>query len=358
MASSKGPTRKRSTGNRRKTGAGKKSSGGGSSFFKALAGLVLLVLIVVGAGFLVRHVYPPEGDKKKTRHEVFREKSGPITVKRSPEVYSYRNEDVEVLEEHPVETPEKGSDREDIGKEPPVSRDVPSVPGRKVARTGLPMVALIIDDIGYDREMVRKLAAIDTGITFSVLPHSPHRREIAAYARKKGMEIMLHLPMEPEGYPKVNPGPGALLMAQDPDTLIETLKSNLESVPGAVGVNNHMGSRLTAESTKMYQVFTVLKKKDLFFVDSRTASRSVCSPSASLLQIPYAERDVFLDHSRDRETIRRQVRILVREAEKKGQAIGIGHPHTETYEILVEEYPMMNSRVRIVPASKLVGPAG
>lgn len=358
MASSKGPSRSRSTGNRRKSGSGKKKAAGGSGFLRALAGLFILVLIVVGAGYLIRHAFPPEGSRKKPLYDVFKEKPGSITVKKAPEVHSYRNEeDVEPPEETSAETPEKGHVQEDIGKESP-SRERPFVPGTRPDRTDLPRVALIIDDIGYDREMARKLAAIDRGITFSVLPHSPHRREIAAYARKKGMEIMLHLPMEPMEYPKVDPGPGALLMSQDPDTLIETLKDNLESVPGVVGVNNHMGSRMTSESTKMYQVFTVLKKKNLFFVDSRTAPRSVCGPSAALLQIPYAERDVFLDHSRDRETIRRQVRTLVREAEKKGRAIGIGHPHEETYEILVEEYPVLSSRVRIVPVSKLVGSSG
>ena len=357
MASSKGPSRSRSTGNRRKSGSGRKKAEGGSGFFRVLAGLFILVLIVVGAGYLIRQVFPPEGSRKKPLYEVFKEKPGSITVKKVPEVHSYRNEEDEPPEETSAETPEKGSVQEDTGKETP-TRELPFVPGKRPDRTDLPRVALIIDDIGYDREMARKLAAIDRGITFSVLPHSPHRREIAAYARKKGMEIMLHLPMEPEGYPRVDPGPGALLMAQDPDALIETLKDNLESVPGVVGVNNHMGSRLTSESTKMYQVFTVLKKKNLFFVDSRTAHRSVCGPSASLLQIPYAERDVFLDHSRDREAIRRQVRTLVREAEKKGRAIGIGHPHEETYEILVEEYPVLSSRVRIVPVSKLVGSSG
>lgn len=353
MASPKGPSRSRPAGRRKRPGAKKNQAGQGSSFFKAVLGLFLLVLIVVAAALVIRHFFPPEADKKgKARYEVYTGRDSGSGGKHGQNVTSYKNESDD---EHDVETG-RDSVTEDVDDDGG-GKDTPP-PDRDVDRDKLPVAALIIDDIGYDRGMARSLAEIDPGITFSILPHSPHRREIAAYARKKGLEVMLHLPMEPMEYPQVDPGPGALLMAQDPDTLIETLKDNLESVPDIMGVNNHMGSRMTSESTKMYQVFTVLKKKNLFFIDSRTAPRSVCRPSAGLLQIPFAERDVFLDHSQDRETIRKQIRTLVRTAERKGRAIGIGHPHAETYEMLVEEYPRLSRRVRIVHASELVRPAG
>ena len=311
----------------------------GSTLFRAITGIVLLVLIVVATGLVVRHFFPPGKEPGKGRYEVFpqdkphdqdkKDEYPGISIKEKPEL----DKQVETDDDRPEEKP-----RPDL---PP---DTDS----------LPEVAIIIDDIGYDRPMVRKFAAIDPGLTFSILPHSPHRREIAAYARRKGIEIMLHLPMEPVEYPRVNPGPGALLTSMDVDTMIETLNDDLDSVPYIVGVNNHMGSRMTAESTRMYQIFTVLKKRDLFFIDSRTAFKTVCKPSAELLQIPFGERDVFLDHSQNRETIRQQIRKLIRIAEKKGSAIGIGHPHTETLEILTEEYPGLISRVRIVHASELV----
>lgn len=316
----------------------------GSSFLKALTGIFFLVLIVVATGLAIRHFFPPEVEKGKTRYEVYPKHETRSHGKKDRPIGSYKDESADLTDDQP-EADESASDN-DRPDTPPVNRDA------------LPVAALIIDDIGYDRAIAQKLAAIDSGLTFSILPHSPHRREISSYAHKHGIEVMLHLPMEPMEYPKIDPGPGALLMAQDTDTMLDTLHGDLESVPDAVGVNNHMGSRLTSESTKMYQVFTVLRKKGLFFIDSRTSPKSVCRPSAALLQISYGERDVFLDHSQDRETIRQQIRKLIRQAERNGQAIGIGHPHTETYEMLVEEYPQLSNRVRLVHASQLVKPAG
>jgi len=316
----------------------------GSSFLKALTGIFLLVLIVVASGLVIRHFFPPDVEKGKTRYEVFPIHETSSHVKKDRLIESYKDESAFPADDHPE------------ADESAVVNDSPDTP--PVNRDSLPVAALIIDDIGYDRAIAQKLAAIDSGLTFSILPHSPHRREISSYAHKQGIEVMLHLPMEPMEYPKVDPGPGALLMSQDTDTMLERLQENLESVPDAVGVNNHMGSRLTSESTKMYQVFSVLRKKGLFFIDSRTSPKSVCRPSAALLQISYGERDVFLDHSQDRETIRKQIRKLIRQAERNGHAIGIGHPHTETYEMLVEEYPRLSNRVRLVHASQLVKPAG
>ncbi len=345
------PDRGKAAPNRKKA-APKKGGAQGSSFMRAVSGIFLLVLIVVAAGLAVRHFFPPEVQKRKTHYEVFPQHDSVPDKKHESSDLRYKDES--------VDEPEAADDREKdagigevAGKEDPPEKDEPPV-----NREDLPRVALIIDDIGYDRSMAKKLADIDPGMTLSILPHSPNRREIMSYARKTGVEIMLHLPMEPMEYPKVDPGPGALLMSQDADTMIGRLHEALESVPDAVGVNNHMGSRLTSESTRMYQVFSILRKKGLFFIDSRTSSKSVCRPSASLLQLTYGERDVFLDHSQDRETIRKQLRTLVRMAERRGSAIGIGHPHTETYEILVDEYPRLISRVRIVHASELVRPAG
>ena len=107
---------------------------------------------------------------------------------------------------------------------------------------------------------------------------------------------MLHLPMEPSEYPMVNPGPGALLSSMSADELIAQLKKDLQSVSSIKGVNNHMGSKMTQHSAQMYQIFSILKKEGLYFIDSRTTSKTLCKPSARLLQVPFAERDVFLDH--------------------------------------------------------------
>ena len=217
-----------------------------------------------------------------------------------------------------------------------------SRPPRETGR--LPLVAIIIDDMGYDKKFAKNLSQLNAGITFSILPHSPHRESISRIAQENGMDTMLHLPMEPFEYPDVNPGPGTLLTSMSPDELLRQLEENLASVPHIKGVNNHMGSKMTAESSQLYQIFSILKKRNLYFVDSRTTSKTLCKPSARLFQIPFAQRDVFLDHQQDPDFIRKQIKELIRIAQRNGQAVGIGHPHTVTYEVLREMMPELQKK--------------
>jgi polysaccharide deacetylase 2 family uncharacterized protein YibQ len=152
----------------------------------------------------------------------------------------------------------------------------------------------------------------------------------------------------------VDPGPGALLTSMMPDQLIHQLNKNLNALPDVKGVNNHMGSKLTAESSQMYQIFSILKKKNLYFVDSRTSSQTLCKPSARLFQIQFAQRDIFLDHIQEAQFIRKQIQKLIRIALRNGYAVGIGHPHPVTYKVLHEMLPDLLKEVRLVPASKIV----
>ena len=223
---------------------------------------------------------------------------------------------------------------------------------------GLYEIALIIDDIGYDQKMAMDLYALEPNISFSILPWSPHGRAIAETLRGKGALIMLHLPMEPVQYPDVNPGPGALLTSMSPDVLITQLEKNIDDVPGASGVNNHMGSRLTTEAGQMYQIFTILKKRNLFFIDSMTAPKSQCRAAARLLQIRFSERDVFLDNIQEQAYITGQFAQLKKIAQKHGSAIGIGHPYPATLETLKVELPKIKGKIRIVPAGRMVAIPG
>ena len=121
-----------------------------------------------------------------------------------------------------------------------------------------PLVAIIIDDMGFDYGMASKFLKLKSPFAFSVLPHSPFQKKIASSAHEQGREVLLHLPMEPIEYPETDPGEGALLSTMTPDQLIGQLKRNLNVVPFVVGVNNHMGSKLTQDAARMRQVFTVL----------------------------------------------------------------------------------------------------
>ena len=312
----------------RKKGSRKKSRKRGSSEFvllKILTTLTVLVLFVVAAGFLTHYILI------KTRPPI---KRLPPLVKMRPQPTA----GIRPFEVFPKE------DR------PPV---VP-LPKPKPPAEALPKVAIIIDDLGYDRRIAQKFLDLDAGLTFAVLPLAPHTRLIAATIFKKGGELMLHLPMEPLEYPSVDPGPGALLSSMSADDLIAQLRENLSDVPGIKGVNNHMGSKLTAESARLYQVFSVLKQEGLFFIDSRSTAETVGRPSARLFQLPFAERDVFIDHVQDPDLIRLRVKELIQIARKNGEAIGIAHPSKTTLRILEEMLPMLKKEVQLVPASHVV----
>ena len=313
------PKKLNQTKKKTKASSTKKSSAqnSGSPVLKSLIGFCLLVAIVVTTFFIVHLVFPPE--KSETAFSDYKQF----------EVFP-------ISEDHSIA---------DVEPSPVIS-------------SKLPEIAIIIDAVGYNRKIATRFADLNRNITFSVLPNSPHKRSIAIKAHRKGLEIMLHLPMEPFEYPKVNPGPGALLVSMTPNELKTQLRKDIAAIPFVKGVNNHMGSRMTSLSSKMYQIFTILKEEDLFFIDSKTAPQSLCKPSARLLQIPFAERNIFLDHFQTPEAVNRQINALLRRALKNGRAIGIGHPHKVTFEVLKERLPEIKSKVKIVHASKLVKTLG
>jgi len=225
-------------------------------------------------------------------------------------------------------------------------------------KTQIPKIAIIIDDIGYDKKISLALSNLESNITFSVLPFAPFGKFISEDLYAKGFQLMLHLPMEPVEYPQVNPGPGAILSFMSPDDLIDQLKKNIQEIPHIVGVNNHMGSKLTASSDQMNQIFSILKKENLFFVDSRTSPKSQCRPSARLLQVKFARRDVFLDNIQNTDYIAGQLKKLVNLAKKNGSAIGIGHPYGVTLEALSKHLPKLKNDVEIVRANVLTAIPG
>lgn len=323
------PTRKK-----RRSKKSRKKASVKSPLFKALIGLTGLAVGVVAIGVLLYYLIPPQPP------------APPLTVTKSPKAKTTAAARKPTFEIYPKKTL------------PPVRTAVkkkipPSMP-KPGTRKSLPSVALIIDDLGYDKKIAQKFAQLNASMTFSILPHSPFQQKIARLAESKGLEIMLHMPMEPQEYPDVNPGPGTLLVSMSPDELIAQLSENLDSLPNVKGVNNHMGSRLTAESTQLYQIFSVLKQRGLYFIDSRTTAESLCEPSARLFQIPFAQRDVFIDHDPTPQFIRNQIKTLIRIAERNGQAVGILHPHTTTLNVLTEMLPDLQNRTQLVPASKIV----
>lgn len=220
---------------------------------------------------------------------------------------------------------------------------------------GQPKIALIIDDLGYDPELADAFMHLRIPVTLSVLPLAPFTRRIVDEARKRGCELMVHVPMEPKSYPRIKPGPGALFVTMDDKEIRQKLIRDLNQVPGAKGVNNHMGSLFTEDRDKMMVVMEALRKRHLFFIDSRTTADSVGYNMARSMGVPAAERTVFLDDDLHLDTMEIQVKRLLNVARHEGWAIGIGHPHKETLKLLKDYLGKVDDGVEVVPASKIVG---
>jgi len=217
-----------------------------------------------------------------------------------------------------------------------------------------PKVAIIIDDLGYDSKIASSLIQLDFPLSFSVLPCAPFTKRIAAQANREGCELMLHLPMEPRNFPSVNPGPGALFVSMEEDEMIRILDQDLREIQGVQGVNNHMGSLFTEDESKMLIILKALKRRNLFFVDSRTTSGTVGFKLAKKIGLPTAGRSVFLDNDLSQKAIKIQIERLCNMARHTGFAIGIGHPHKETLEVLEEYCPKIKAEFCVVPVSELL----
>jgi polysaccharide deacetylase 2 family uncharacterized protein YibQ len=220
--------------------------------------------------------------------------------------------------------------------------------------TRLPNIAIIIDDLGYDRNLAMSFIQLDMPISLSVLPIAPYTKHIVKAAKRAERDLILHLPMEPNDYPKNDPGPGALLVEMNEKEVRDLLEDDINRVPGLKGVNNHMGSLFSEKRDKMLVVLSELKKRDLFYIDSETTQRSVGYDLAKALGVPTARRSVFLDNDLSLEAIRFQMERLLGISRYKGNAIGIGHPHEETLKILHEYLHQLKTDFTPVYVSELV----
>lgn len=198
-------------------------------------------------------------------------------------------------------------------------------------------VALVIDDLGRSLEEVEALERLGVPVTYAVLPFESRTQAVVAALRRHDEEILVHLPMEPQG--GGNPGPGALRLGMTGEQLREGTAAALDAVPGAVGANNHMGSGLSTDAASMGTILEVLSRRNLFFLDSRTSARSVGYQLALAMGLPAAERQVFLDDDRRPEAIHEQFEHLLQVADVRGEGIAIGHPHPETLAALGQEVP-------------------
>jgi polysaccharide deacetylase 2 family uncharacterized protein YibQ len=218
-----------------------------------------------------------------------------------------------------------------------------------------PKIAIVIDDLGGEDKISQELLRWDFPVTFSILPFTPFSKTLAEEAHRKGKEVILHLPMEPHGYPQTRPGEGVLLEEMDERKLIGQLSKDIEAVPHITGVSNHMGSRLMEDPEKMKIVFAELKRRGLFFLDSRTTPQTIGLEVAQSVGLKATERSIFIDHSSTEEDIKHQLEQLIQLSLSKGKAIGIGHPHPSTLKLIKEMIPKMKEKgIEVVPLSALM----
>ncbi len=219
----------------------------------------------------------------------------------------------------------------------------------------LPAIGIIIDDLGYSRHVGLRALALPGPIAYSVLPHTPTARMLAEKAHELGKDVLLHLPMEAMNDNRAL-GVGAIVTKMSREEVLRTVIDNLASVPHAIGVNNHMGSLLTAQRQPMQWVMEALRGRgNLIYVDSRTTSRTVASVAAHEERLPFLSRDVFLDNERGKDYARRQLHELLTRARREGHALAIGHPREDTLSVLEGVLPHLERHgVRLVRLSDLL----
>ncbi len=218
-----------------------------------------------------------------------------------------------------------------------------------------PVIAIIIDDIGWRKQDDLRALELPGAVTYSVLPQTSNTAFMSEKAREKGKEIMLHIPMEAN---KDNHllGPGALTSDMSKEEFIATLETNFQSVPDAIGINNHMGSLLTNHKLSMHRLMNAMKRPNTpFFVDSKTTGSTLAGDVAEIYGIASTRRDVFLDNEKDEKSIRDQFQKLVKIAKQKGSALAIAHPHKETTEALKTLLTDLKSfGVKLIPMSEFM----
>ena len=214
-------------------------------------------------------------------------------------------------------------------------------------------LAVVIDDVGYNK--VRGLRAINLpgDITIAVLPFAPHTQTLVKHAARRGKDIIIHQPMEPHPSPHALEEDGTLTLEMSQSEFAATVSTALQAVPTRVGLSNHTGSLLTAERIPMQRLMTQLNENGLFFLDSRTTPQTVAMRVAREHGVPALRRDVFLDHERNSMAIHKAFEKALRIARRRGHAVIIGHPYGISLDYLERRLADLPADIRLVSAAYL-----
>jgi len=220
------------------------------------------------------------------------------------------------------------------------------------------MIAIIIDDLGDNLEVLQAIINLSRPLNVAILPFSLYARETAKMAQDHGLEVMLHLPLE--SINSENNDGGHLIeinSKMSPEEVLTTLRECLEILPEVRGVNNHMGSLITQKKEIMKIILAEIKSRGLFFIDSRTTEKSIAFILAREMGLPCGQRDIFLDSEVNQKSILSQIKKLIHLCQQRGKAIAIGHPYPETLSLLSEAITRIEEAgIKIVPVSRIIRP--
>ena len=223
----------------------------------------------------------------------------------------------------------------------------------QAAPAGKAYMSIIIDDLGQSPERDSRTLALPGPVTLAIMPDTPHATDFARQAHKAGKTVILHMPMDPAT------GPYAWHPGIPIEELARRLDAALAKVPYAAGINNHMGSRMTAQREPMAWLMGELQRRHLFFVDSRTSAATVAAAEAQAQGLAHVSRDVFLDDVRTTEAITGQLQQGIALARKQGSAVLIGHPYPQTLEVLARELPRLKDQgVTLIRLQQMIAERG
>lgn len=237
-------------------------------------------------------------------------------------------------------------------QEPETNRRLPAIKERDTSVGPLKKLAIVIDDLGMDRLHTGQVIDLPAPLTLAFLPYAQNIEGYLKRASTKNHEIIIHFPMQPKG--NANPGPHALNVSMTTDALYREILWNFSQFPGFAGINNHMGSLFTENEALLSYVMSEVARRDVYFLDSRTTSKSKGQKLAKEYGARFAQRDVFLDNIRSLEAINKQIRLADRILQKYGKVIVIGHPYAVTITALRQWIDRLPENVSLVPVSQLV----
>lgn len=220
--------------------------------------------------------------------------------------------------------------------------------------SGQAKLVLIIDDIGNHYELGQRAIELPGKLNFAVLPHTPQSTRLARYAAAKGpdKEVLLHMPMEAMGEQIL--GPAGLYNRLERPEFSARIDRALQDVPNAVGISNHMGSLLTQKREKMDWLMAELERRELYFLDSRTAGASSAKYAAAEFKVPYLAREYFLDHQRNAEAMESIMKRAIANAKADGLTVVIGHPYRSTLSFLEKNLPTIQAEVELINVSEAI----